>query len=228
MAMRTVFIVAGAAAVNAASWVFYVFGVFLVYSAVRLALEGENDADDFQEGAALRALRRMLPLTRDYHGNALVLRVEGRRMLTPLVVVVAAIAIANVVFALDSIPAIFGLTTDAYIVFTANAFALMGLRQLYFLIGGLLKKLVHLSYGLSIILGFIGVKLLLHFGHTQNDAIPEITTATSLVVILVVLAITVVASVLKSSRDPEARAHPGSLRATRSDQRDETRDAAGS
>jgi tellurite resistance protein TerC len=203
MLMRTAFIVAGAAAVNAASWVFYVFGAFLVYSAVRLALEGENDADDFQEGRALRTLRRALPLTRDYQGTALAVRVDGRRMLTPLVVVVAAIAIANVVFALDSIPAIFGLTQDAYIVFTANAFALMGLRQLYFLIGSLLDRMVYLNVGLAAILGFVGVKLVLealhgsgveHVGHID---LPDIGISLSLEFILAALAMTALASLVK-------------------------------
>jgi tellurite resistance protein TerC len=207
MLMRTVFIVAGAAAVNSASWVFYVFGAFLVYSAIRLALEGENDADDFQEGRTLRLLRRVLPLTKEYDGTALAVRVEEpggvRRMLTPLVIVVVAIAIANVVFALDSIPAIFGLTTDAYIVFTANAFALMGLRQLYFLIGSLLDRIVYLNVGLAAILGFIGVKLVLeamhgsgidHVGHVH---VPLIGISASLEIIVVVLALTAIASLLK-------------------------------
>ena len=203
MLMRTVFIVAGAAAVNAASWVFYVFGAFLVYSAVKLALEGENDEDDFQEGRALRALRRVLPLTKDYQGTALALRVDGRRMVTPLVVVVAAIAIANVVFALDSIPAIFGLTQDAYIVFTANAFALMGLRQLYFLIGSLLDRIVYLNVGLAAVLGFVGVKLVLealhgsgveHVGHID---LPDIGISLSLEFILAALAMTALASLVK-------------------------------
>ena len=203
MLMRTVFIVAGAAAVNAASWVFYVFGAFLVYSAVKLALEGENDEDDFQEGRALRSLRRILPLTKDYQGTALAVRLDGRRMLTPLVVVVAAIAIANVVFALDSIPAIFGLTQDAYIVFTANAFALMGLRQLYFLIGSLLDRIVYLNVGLAAILGFVGVKLVLealhgsgveHVGHID---LPDIGISLSLEFILAALAMTALASLVK-------------------------------
>ena len=188
---------------NAASWVFYVFGAFLVYSAVKLALEGENDEQDFQEGRVLRGLRRTLPLTREYHGTALRVQVDGRRMLTPLVVVVVAIAIANVVFALDSIPAIFGLTTDAYIVVTANAFALMGLRQLYFLIGSLLDRIVYLNLGLAAILGFIGVKLVLealhgsgvdHLGHVH---VPVIGIAASLEVIVAVLALTAVASLVK-------------------------------
>ncbi len=203
MLMRTVFIVAGAAAVNAASWVFYLFGAFLVYSAVKLALEGENDEGDYEEGRALRALRRVLPLTKEYHGTALAVRVDGRRVMTPLVVVVAAISIANVVFALDSIPAIFGLTQDAYIVFTANAFALMGLRQLYFLIGRLLDRMVYLNIGLAAILGFVGVKLVLealhgsgvdHVGHID---LPEIGISVSLEFIVAALALTAVASLVK-------------------------------
>jgi tellurite resistance protein TerC len=202
MLMRTVFIVAGAAAVNAASWVFYVFGVFLVYSAVKLAVEGENDEDDFQEGRTLRALRRMLPLTREYQGNALAVRVEGRRMFTPLVVVVVAIAIANVVFALDSIPAIFGLTTDAYIVFTANAFALMGLRQLYFLIGSMLERIVYLNIGLAAILAFIGVKLVLEALHGSGVGVPEIGISSSLEFIVAALALTAIASVIKLRLSP--------------------------
>jgi len=142
MVLRGVFIAAGAAAIAAASWVFYFFGAFLIYTAVKLALEGENDEEDFQENALLRGLRRALPMTSEYSGPQLATRVDGKRMMTPLVIVIAAISVANVVFALDSIPAIFGLTQDPYIVLTANAFALLGLRQLYFLIGGMLERIV--------------------------------------------------------------------------------------
>ena len=132
-------------------------------------------------------------------------------------------AITDVIFAVDSIPAIFAITTVPFIVFAANAFALLGLRALYFLVTGLLDRLVYLSTGLSLILAFIGVKLLLHYGHLQDDSIPEVETSTSLLVIVVVLAITVVASLRKSRRDPEARAHAGSLRDTRDD-RSQSRD----
>ena len=128
-----------------------------------------------------------------------------------------AIGSTDILFALDSIPAVFGVTEEAFIVFAANAFALLGLRALYFLVTGLLDRLVYLSTGLSVILAFIGVKLLLHWGHLQDDAIPEIETGTSLIVILVILTITVVASLLKARRDPEARAHAGSLRDTGED-----------
>jgi tellurite resistance protein TerC len=204
MFLRGAFIAAGAAAIAAASWVFYIFGAFLVYTAVRLALEGKNDEEDFQENALLRGLRRVLPLTPDYAGTTLTTRVAGRRMLTPLVIVIAAIGIANVVFALDSIPAIFGLTQDPYVVLTANAFALLGLRQLYFLIGGLLERIVYLNIGLSVILAFIGIKLLIEALHGSHvDALgpvhlPEIGIAASLAFILITLVVTTVASLSKT------------------------------
>jgi TerC family integral membrane protein len=200
MVLRGVFIAAGAAAISAASWVFYFFGA-------KLALEGENDEEDFKEGAVLRGLRRVLPITAEYSGAQLVTRVNGKRMLTPLVIVIAAISIANVVFALDSIPAIFGLTQDPYIVLTANAFALMGLRQLYFLIGGLLERIIYLNVGLSVILGFIGVKLVIealhgsHIDHLGAIPLPEIGIATSLLFILATLTITVGASLAKTRMD---------------------------
>jgi TerC family integral membrane protein len=207
MLLRGIFIAAGAAAISAASWVFYIFGAFLIYTAVKLAFEGENDEEDFKENALLRGLRRVLPMTSDYAGPQLATRVNGRRMLTPLVIVIAAIGVANVVFALDSIPAIFGLTQDPYIVLTANAFALMGLRQLYFLIGGLLERIIYLNVGLSVILGFIGVKLVIealhgsHIDHLGAIPLPEIGIATSLLFILATLAVTVAASLAKVRLD---------------------------
>jgi TerC family integral membrane protein len=207
MLLRGIFIAAGAAAIAAASWVFYFFGAFLIYTAVKLALEGENDEDDFQENAVLRGLRRVLPMTSEYSGPQLATRVNGKRMLTPLVIVIAAISVANVVFALDSIPAIFGLTQDPYIVLTANAFALLGLRQLYFLIGGLLERIIYLNVGLSVILGFIGVKLVIealhgsHIDHLGAIPLPEIGIATSLLFILATLTVTVGASLAKTRLD---------------------------
>jgi tellurite resistance protein TerC len=205
--LRAVFIAAGAAAIAAASWVFYIFGAFLIYTAVRLALEGENDETDFRENAVLRALRRILPIGPDYVGSDLTTRVAGRRMVTPMVVVIAAIGLANVIFALDSIPAIFGLTQDAYIVFTANAFALMGLRQLYFLVGGLLERIVYLNIGLSLILAFIGFKLVveaLHGSHVEALGpmhLPAIGIAASLAFILVTLVVTTLASLGRNRLD---------------------------
>ena len=207
MLLRAVFIAAGAAAIAAASWVFYLFGAFLIYTAVRLAIESPEEENEYRENALVRTLRRVLPLSQDYAGAALTVRPERRRLLTPLVIVIAAIGIANVVFALDSIPAIFGLTADPYIIITANAFALMGLRQLYFLIGGLLEKLIFLNVGLSVILAFIGVKLVveaLHGSHIDSLGpvpLPHIGIATSLGFILVTLAITVAASLGKQRRD---------------------------
>ncbi|TDD25881.1 TerC/Alx family metal homeostasis membrane protein [Kribbella turkmenica] len=207
MVLRAVFILAGAAAIAAASWVFYIFGAFLVYTAVRLALEGDDGGTDFQENAVLRGMRRILPLSHDYDGAKLTTRVDGRRMVTPLVIVISAIGMANVIFALDSIPAIFGLTQDAYIVLTANAFALMGLRQLYFLIGGLLERIIYLNVGLSVILAFIGVKLIieaLHGSHIDDIGaihLPHIGILTSLGCIAGTLFLTAVASLVKSTYD---------------------------
>ena len=205
MLLRAVFIAAGAAAIAAASWVFYFFGAFLIYTAVTLALEGDDDEDkEFKENIVLRGLRRVLPIAPDYVGADLTTRIDGRRVMTPTVIVIAAIGVANVVFALDSIPAIFGLTQDAYIVLTANAFALMGLRQLYFLIGGLLERIIYLNVGLSVILAFIGVKLLIEALHGSHlDALgpvhlPEIGIAASLGFILITLTVTTAASLAKT------------------------------
>jgi tellurite resistance protein TerC len=197
-----VFILAGAALIAAASWTFYLFGVLLIYTAVTLLRE--DDEPDFQEYRLLRALRRLLPLTRDYHGDRLSIHHEGRRHWTPLVIAISAIGLANVIFALDSIPAIFGLTQDAFVIFTANAFALMGLRQLYVLVGGLLERLIYLNLGLSAILAFIGVKLIIealhgsHIDHLGAIPLPEIGILTSLGFIVVVLVAAAVASLAKN------------------------------
>jgi TerC family integral membrane protein len=205
--LRTIFIVAGAAAIAAASWIFYILGAFLIYTAVRLALEGENDAGDFKENAALRWLRRILPISAEFDAGKLVTRVDGKKMLTPTVIVIVAIGMANVVFALDSMPAIFGLTTDPYIIFTANALALMGLRQLYFIIGKLLERIIFLNIGLAVILAFIGVKLILEALHASGIdqlggvELPEIGILPSLGFIVGVLALTTIVSLVKSGLD---------------------------
>jgi TerC family integral membrane protein len=207
MVLRAVCIAAGAAAIQAFSWVFYVFGAFLIYTAVRLLLEGETDEEDFREGWVLRRVRRVMPSTPAYDGTRLVTRRSGRRLATPLVLVIVAIGIANVVFALDSIPAIFGLTTSGYIVFTANAFALMGLRQLYFMVGGLLDRIVYLNIGLSVILGFIGAKLVVealegnHVEHIGAMPLPHIGILFSLAFIAATLSVTTLASLVRTSRD---------------------------
>jgi tellurite resistance protein TerC len=210
MVLRAVCIAAGAAALSAFTWVFYVFGAFLVYTAVKLVLAGENGDEDFQEGRLLRLVRRVLPSTPAYDGSKLVVRQDGRRLASPLVLVIVAIGIANVVFALDSIPAIFGLTTHTYIVFTANAFALMGLRQLFFLVGGLLDRIVFLNIGLAVILAFIGSKLVVealessHVDHIGALVLPHIGIVFSLGFIAATLAVTTLASLVRGRSGPSA------------------------
>jgi tellurite resistance protein TerC len=177
---------------------------------------------DVQENGIVKLTKRIIPVTTEYHNGRLFTRIDGRRFATPLFIALVAIGSTDLLFALDSIPAVFGVTEEAFIVFAANAFALLGLRALYFLVTGLLDRLVYLSTGLSLILLFIGVKLMLHWGHLQDDAVPEVATSTSLLVILAVLVVTVVASLLKARRDPAARAHAGTLRAPREPERRES------
>jgi tellurite resistance protein TerC len=200
--MRGVFILVGYQAVSRFDWLFYVFGAFLVYTAWKLVAHGDEDEDEFEENAMLRLTKRVLPTASTYHGAAMTTKVDGRRMVTPMLIVMVAIGTTDLLFALDSIPAIFGLTKEPYLVFTANAFALMGLRQLFFLIGGLLDRLVYLSAGLAVVLGFIGVKLVLEALH--HDGVPwapEIPILVSLGVIVGTLAVTTVASLVKVRRD---------------------------
>jgi tellurite resistance protein TerC len=217
LVMRGVFIALGAVAIQEFSWVFYLFAAVLLVTAYKLFREDHEAADDYQENLLLWLVRRALPVTDEYHGSSMVVRRKGRLFVTPMLVVMLAIGTTDLLFALDSIPAIFGLTQEPYLVFTANAFALLGLRQLYFLLGGLLNKLVYLSIGLAFILAFIGFKLVLEALHTNdlgfiNDGQPvpvwDIGIAVSLSVIIGVLAITTVASLWKARRSPEAVAGP--------------------
>ncbi|NGN69705.1 TerC family protein [Streptomyces sp. A7024] len=206
LVMRAIFIALGAALINSFAWIFYLFGIFLIWTAWKLIKEAsaEDHNEEYEENKLLKAVERRFPSTSEYHGTKLFVYENGRKLMTPMLVVMLAIGSTDLLFALDSIPAIFGLTQDAFIVFTANAFALMGLRQLYFLIGGLLDRLVHLSYGLSIILGFIGIKLILHAIHETTDLhVPEISTPVSLGVICGVLIITTITS-LRASRNSDA------------------------
>jgi tellurite resistance protein TerC len=217
LAMRGLFIAAGAVLISSFSWIFYLFGALLIYLGYRQIRERKHEAR-FQENLVLRALRKVIPVTDEYDGSRLTVTRDGQRWFTPMIVVMIAIGSVDLVFALDSIPAIFGLTQEAFLVFTANAFALMGLRQLYFLIGGLLVRLIYLSIGLGVILGFIGVKLLLDALNDNalpllNDgqpleAVPTVGTELSLGVIISVLLVTTVASVLTTRRrrrsDPPA------------------------
>jgi tellurite resistance protein TerC len=212
--MRVIFIALGATLISLFSFMFLIFGVLLILTAVQLFRHRDEDPD-VEENALVRGTRRILPVTPDYVEGRLVTRFEGRRMVTPLFIVLVAIGSTDLLFALDSIPAVFGVTEEPFIVFAANAFALLGLRALFFLVKGLLDRLVYLSVGLSIILAFIGVKLVLHWAHVDiSTSVPEISTPVSLIVIVVVLAVVTVASLVKTRRDPTAKAHAGSLRAT--------------
>jgi tellurite resistance protein TerC len=222
LVMRAIFIALGAVLISAFSFMFLIFGLLLIGTAIQLFRHRDQDPD-VKENAIVRLTRRVMPVTETYHGGRMIIRDDGRRVATPLLIALIAIGSSDLLFALDSIPAVFGVTEEPFIVFAANAFALLGLRALYFLVTGLLDRLVYLSTGLSLILAFIGVKLLLHYGHLQDHTIPEVQTSTSLLVIGVVLVITVVASLLKARRDPAARAHAGSLRAPRQDRPDEER-----
>ncbi|WP_082093562.1 TerC family protein [Demequina sediminicola] len=214
--LRTVFIAAGAAALDAFSALFYVFGAFLIYTAWGLAKEEPEDVAtaEYQEGRMVRLVRKLYPVTDGYREGKIFVKENGKRLVTPMLLVMVAIGSTDILFALDSIPAIFGLTQDPFIVFTANAFALLGLRQLYFLVQGLLQRLVYLHYGLAAILAFIGVKLVLHALHENNLPfinggeglhVVEISTTTSLVVICAILVIATVAS-LWSTRKGNASA----------------------
>ncbi|MFS8098463.1 TerC family protein [Lentzea alba] len=218
LVMRGIFIAAGAALISQFSWVFFIFGAFLIYTGWQLARENHDEEEEYKENLMLRMVRKVFPVTPDFHGSKSFIKIDGKRFVTPMFIVMVAIGSTDLLFALDSIPAIFGLTKEPFLVFTANAFALMGLRQLYFLLGGLLAKLVYLSIGLSVILGFIGVKLILEALHTNNLPflnggepfhVPTIGIEVSLSVIIGVLAITTIASLLKVKRDPESAKHVG-------------------
>jgi tellurite resistance protein TerC len=212
LVMRAIFIAVGAAAIQRFSVTFLAFGALLIWTAVQLFRHRDEDPE-VDDNALLRWARRRLPATDRYDGARLTTTEAGRRVVTPLFFVFVAIGTTDLLFALDSIPAVFGVTQESYLVFCANAFALLGLRALYFLLRGLLDRLVYLSLGLSVILAFIGVKLILTFLHEVNPDIPHVPTAVSLGVILGILAVTTVASVVAARRDPARRAHAGSVRA---------------
>ncbi|MGY1718814.1 TerC family protein [Blastococcus sp. SYSU DS0552] len=207
LVLRGIFILLGAAVIERFTWVFYVFGAFLVYTAINLVRHRGED-EDYEENPFIRRMRRVLPMTQDFRGAKVRVVEDGRKLWTPMIIVFLALGTTDLLFALDSIPAIFGLTQEAFIVFTANVFALMGLRQLYFLLGGLLKRLVYLSLGLAVILAFIGVKLVMEALHTNElpfinggehlEAVPEIPIWLSLSVILGVLVVATIASLLRT------------------------------
>jgi len=212
LVFRTVFIALGAVAVSEFSWIFYIFGGFLIFTAIKLAVDTEHDDD--ADNAVVRLARKYLPTTDRWSGMRPYIKENGARLLTPIFLVVVALGTTDLLFALDSIPAIYGLTEEPYLVFAANVFALMGLRQLYFLLGDMLKRLVYLSQGLAFILAFIGVKLVLHAlaenrlpflngGH--HIPVPQIPTMASLAVIVVTLVVTAVASLYQTRIDRRSR-----------------------
>ena len=212
LVFRGVFIALGAAAIQNFSWVFFIFGAFLIYTAVKLYVDylKPDDSEEVTENAVMRWVRRTFPAADDFHGTKLLVKLDGRRLITPMFFVIVALGTTDLLFALDSIPAIYGLTQEPYLVFTANVFALMGLRQLYFLIGGLLQRLVYLSVGLSVILAFIGVKLVLHALHEYHldQALGldfEIPIWVSLLVIIGTLAVTTIASLARTRRERSAQ-----------------------
>ena len=213
--LRAVLIAIGAAAVSLFSFTFLLFGLVLIWTAVQL-LRHRNEEPDVEDTFLVRRARRILPVSDDFHGGRMLAHEDGRRVVTPLLLVFVAIGSTDVLFALDSIPAVFGVTKVPFLVFTANAFALLGLRALYFLIEGLLERLVYLSIGLSVILAFIGVKLILQFLHEDvTHSVPELPTPLSLGVILVILLFTTAASMARVHRHPEERAKAGTIRSPR-------------
>jgi tellurite resistance protein TerC len=221
LVFRGIFIALGAAAIAQFSWVFYLFGAFLVYTGIHLAREGPEDEDKYHESRLVTYVRTVLPHTEEYRKGKLLVRENQKWLFTPMFAVIVALGTTDLLFALDSIPAIFGLTSEPYLVLTANIFALMGLRQLYFLLGGLLERLVYLTYGLAFLLAFIGVKLVLHALHDNEVPFinggepvawaPDIPILVSLGVIVGTLAITTVLSLWASGRqtDAERDAHTG-------------------
>lgn len=215
LVLRGIFILLGAALIENFSWIFYIFGAFLLYTAYHQAFRTKED-DEETEGKLITFLRKRVTISPDFDGAKIRTVHNGKKMFTPMLVVFITIAITDVIFAFDSIPAIFGITTSPFLVFAANIFALMGLRQLYFLLGGLLDKLEYLKYGIAFILAFIGVKLVLHAMHENElsfinggqhiEWAPEISTVTSLLVIVASMAVATIASVIKM-RSTQATSH---------------------
>ncbi|MFZ2501882.1 MAG: TerC/Alx family metal homeostasis membrane protein [Nocardioides sp.] len=200
LVMRGIFIALGAAALSAFDWVFLLFGLVLVVTALKLlkdAITGTGHAIDVAEMRSVKLLRRFYPVSDTYEGTRLTIVREGRRMLTPLALVLAAVLATDLVFAVDSVPAVYGITADPYLVFVTNALALLGLRALYFVLEGALGALIYLGYGLAAILALIGGKLVLHWAHLEWPQVPELPTVWSLVGVVGILAVTVVASPLK-------------------------------
>ncbi|MCZ7429756.1 TerC/Alx family metal homeostasis membrane protein [Micromonospora sp. WMMA1949] len=203
LVLRGVFIALGAAALKTLDFAFLLFALILIATAVKLlrdALSGHEQEVDINKMRSVRLLRKVMPVVDEYHGTRMTIRQNGRRALTPFALVVVAVLATDIVFAVDSVPAVYGITEDPYLVFATNAFALLGLRALYFVLHAALSRLVHLSYGLAVILAFIGLKLGLHWAHGIWEGVPEIPTVASLGVIIGVLVIVTITS-LRATRD---------------------------
>lgn len=210
--LRGIFIAVGAAALAAFSFTFVIFGAILIWTGVGLFKHWDEDPNP-EDNRFVRAMRKRIAMTDEFHGSKTFIKIDGKRLATPMFIVMIAIASTDLLFALDSIPATFGVTQEPFLVFAANAFALLGLRALYFLLKGLLDKLIYLSLGLSIILMFIGVKLILTYLHEVWYEVPKIPTVGSLSVIGLILVVSTVASLLKSKKVPTAIAHAGRITA---------------
>lgn len=210
LVLRAIFIAVGAAALAAFSFTFVIFGAILIWTGIGLFRHWDEDPDP-SENFIVKRIRKRMATVDEYHGTKLFIKENGKRFATPMFLVMISIGATDLLFALDSIPATFGVTAEPFLVFAANAFALLGLRALYFLLKGLLDKLVYLSLGLSIILMFIGIKLVLTFVHEIYKDVPKIPTLWSLGVIALILIISTVASLIKTKRDPQAKAHAGRI-----------------
>jgi tellurite resistance protein TerC len=212
LVLRAIFIAVGAAALAAFSFTFVIFGAILIWTGVGLFKHWDEDPSP-EDNKLVKAVRKRIAMTDEYDGSKIFTRINGKRIATPMFLVMIAIASTDLLFALDSIPATFGVTQEPFLVFAANAFALLGLRALYFLLKGLLDKLVYLSLGLSIILMFIGVKLIMTYVHEIWYEVPKIPTLVSLAVIALILIVSTVASLIKVKKDPTAHAHAGRITA---------------
>ena len=208
--MRAIFIALGAAALEAFSFTFVIFGGILLWTGIKLFQHWDEDPDP-TENPIVRYVQKKIPFTNEYHGGKVFIRENGKRIATPLLLVMIAIGATDLLFALDSIPATFGVTQEPFLVFAANAFALLGLRALYFLIKNLVNKLIYLSMGLAFILIFIGIKLIGVWAHKEWESIPKISTNLSLAVIGTILLVSTIASLIKSKRDPSAIGHAGRM-----------------
>jgi tellurite resistance protein TerC len=206
LVLRAIFIAVGAAVISSGAWAFLLFGGILLFTAIKVirdAMSGRAHEVDIDSMRSVKLLRRLMPVTKRYHGAKLTIIEQGRRALTPMALVVVAVFMTDIVFAVDSVPAVYGVTDDPYLVFATNAFALLGLRALYFVLRNVLEKLRHLNYGLGVILAFIGIKLVLHWAHTVWSWVPDIPTPLSLGVIIATLATVTATSLLANRHDRE-------------------------